>query len=68
MGKTTSISWTDRTFNTWWGCKKVSDACDHCYAEADAKRYGFNIWGPGAPRRIMSDETWKQPIKWDTDS
>lgn len=68
MGKITSISWTDRTFNPWWGCTKVSAACDHCYAEADAKRYGFDIWGPGAARRIMSDETWKQPLKWDTEA
>ena len=68
MGKTTGISWTDRTFNPWWGCTKVSDACDNCYAEAVAKRYGFDIWGPGAPRRTMSDETWKQPLKWDTEA
>ena len=23
----------DHTFNLWWGCTKVSPACDHCYAE-----------------------------------
>ena len=68
MGKITGISWTDCTFNPWWGCTKVSDACDHCYAEADAKRYGFDIWGPGAARRIMSDETWRQPLKWDREA
>lgn len=33
MGKTTSIAWTDHTFNPWWGCTRVSEGCDHCYAE-----------------------------------
>ena len=39
MGARTGISWTDKTFNAWWGCAKVSPACDFCYAERDAARY-----------------------------
>ena len=39
MGEKTGISWTDSTFNPWWGCTKVSGGCDHCYAETFAERF-----------------------------
>jgi protein gp37 len=60
------ISWTDHTFNPWWGCIKVSPGCEHCYAETLAHRYKFNVWGPAktTARRMMSENYWKQPIKW----
>jgi protein gp37 len=58
------ISWTDATFNPWWGCTKVSPACDNCYAERDSKRYGHSIWGKDAPRRFFSDKHWEAPLKW----
>lgn len=65
MGETTGISWTDHTFNPWWGCTKVSPGCDNCYAEALDKRRGFAHWGAGAPRRVMSDHYWNEPLRWD---
>lgn len=65
MAKKSKISWTDSTFNPWWGCEKVSPACDACYAERDAKRYGFSVWGKGAPRRFLSDNHWDGPLHWD---
>lgn len=68
MSKNSSIEWTHHTFNPWWGCVKVSAACDHCYAETWANRLGFDIWGPNSERRILSDNAWKQPIKWDRDA
>jgi protein gp37 len=68
MGKTTRISWTDCTFNAWWGCTKVSDACDHCYSEALAKRCGYDIWGKGKPRLILSDKNWAQPLRWNAEA
>lgn len=71
MSETTGISWTDATFNPWWGCTKVSPACDNCYAERDSKRYGFSdtgsqfpIWGKDSQRRFFGDKHWSQPIKW----
>jgi len=64
MAETTGISWCDATFNPWWGCTKVSPACDSCYAERDAKRYGFDIWGPGKERRYFGDKHWNEPRKW----
>lgn len=51
MGATTGIAWTDATVNFWWGCTKVSPACDHCYAEATDRRSGGSHWGLGVPRR-----------------
>lgn len=68
MGDTTGIAWTDSTFNPWMGCTKVSEACTHCYAERDTKRYGLVEWGPDAARRRTSAENWKKPRRWDREA
>lgn len=68
MGQTTQISWTDHTFNSWWGCTKVSAGCDHCYAEAFDKRVGGEHWGKGVPRRIFGDAHWNQPLRWNREA
>lgn len=65
MGESTSISWTDHTFNPWWGCTRVSPGCENCYAETFDKRVGGDHWGPGKPRRVFSDKHWLEPLKWD---
>lgn len=65
MGENTKIEWARHTFNPWYGCTKVSPACDFCYAEAWAKRSGLVEWGPHAPRRRSSPANWKEPLKWD---
>lgn len=64
MGEKTAIEWCDKTFNTHWGCTKVSPACHHCYAETFSKRLGLPIWGDNAPRRFFSDAHWNEPVKW----
>jgi protein gp37 len=64
MGKT-AIEWATYTFNPWWGCVNVSPACDHCYAESLANRFGFKIWGKDAPRRFFGDKHWEEPVRWD---
>lgn len=66
MAKDTGISWTNHTFNPWWGCTKVghSPACDGCYAERLSERFGFKIWGNEAPRRYFGDKHWNEPLKW----
>lgn len=66
--KNSKIEWTHHTFNPWWGCVKVSEACAHCYAERDAKRYGHDVWGPDKPRRFQSDKYWEAPLQWDRDA
>ena len=64
MGADTKIEWCDHTFNPWWGCTKIAQGCTNCYAEGQSKRYGHEVWGKDAPRRFMSDNHWRQPLKW----
>ena len=66
MAENSAISWTDHTFNPWWGCTKVGPGCDHCYAETFDKRVGGDHWGAGAPRRLVKD--WSKPRKWNRDA
>lgn len=68
MAKNSQIEWTHHTFNPWWGCTKVSPACDNCYAELWAKRMGHQLWGQRAARRSFSDAHWKEPLVWNTDA
>lgn len=70
MGKDSKVSWTDHTWNPWWGCTKLTDRreCDRCYAEGFAKRVGRNCWGPKAERRIASEKVWNDPIRWDREA
>lgn len=68
MGKDSRIEWTHHTFNPWWGCVRVSAACDHCYADAWAKRLGEDLWGPHSERRFFSDAHWKEPLKWNREA
>lgn len=65
MGKNSKIEWTDHTFNPWIGCTKVSPGCDNCYAEITAGRFKMAEWGAGKPRRLSSDDYWKQPLAWE---
>ncbi|MCP5018382.1 MAG: DUF5131 family protein, partial [Ketobacter sp.] len=68
MAENSKIEWCDHTFNPWAGCQPVSPACDHCYAEADTKRYGYVQWGPKADRRRTGAGTWEKPLKWNREA
>jgi protein gp37 len=68
MGKNSGISWTDHTFNPWWGCVKVSAGCEHCYAETQANRFAPNLWGPGSDRRMFSNAHWNEPYIWNKEA
>jgi len=68
MAKNSHIEWTNHTFNPWWGCQKVSPACDNCYAETWAKRVGRTLWGQDAPRRFFGDTHWTEPLKWNREA
>ncbi len=65
MGEATEISWAHSTFNPWWGCSRVSPACDHCYAETFAHRLGMDLWGRDEPRRFFDDKHWREPLRWE---
>lgn len=71
MAESTGISWTDATWNTIIGCSKVSEGCNHCYAETWAMRYGHSV-NPWAerfaeenvkfkPHKMNLPRTWKEP-------
>ncbi len=68
MAEYSRIEWTDHTFNPWWGCVRVSPGCEHCYAEAWAKRVGEKVWGVSSPRRFFGPKHWKDVLKWDREA
>ncbi|MEV0649876.1 DUF5131 family protein [Phytomonospora sp. NPDC050363] len=39
MALTTTIEWTDTSWNPITGCVQVSPGCDHCYAKTFAERF-----------------------------
>lgn len=69
MSNTTTIEWTDATWNFVTGCQEVSPGCDHCYAKVFAERFrsveghpyeqGFDLklW----PARLTLPLSWKKP-------
>lgn len=64
MADQTQISWTDHTFNPWWGCTKIAPGCDNCYAAALDKRTGGDYWAPKqAPRRTKL-ANWRKVMRW----
>lgn len=67
MAETTQIEWTDRTFNPWTGCTKITPGCDNCYAEGWSKRSGHVRWG-NFPRKRTTDAYWKAPLAWERDA
>lgn len=67
MAEVTNIEWTDRTFNPWTGCTKISPGCDNCYAEGWSKRSGHVKWG-NHPRKRTTEAYWKAPLAWERDA
>jgi protein gp37 len=64
MAENTNIQWCEHTFNPTWGCSKISEGCEACYAKEWAERWGHEVWGPRAPRRTFGDAHWREPHKW----
>lgn len=59
MAETTGIEWTDRTWNPWYGCTKVSPGCAHCYMFREQTRYR------GTPEVVQrSKTTFTEPLRW----
>lgn len=53
MAGTSSIEWTDKTWNPVRGCTRVSPGCVNCYAESVAARFS----GPGLPYEGLAKRT-----------
>lgn len=65
MTERSLIEWTDHSFSGWFGCTKVSAACDNCYAEKwTVNRFHKAGWGSRAARVRAADSTWQQPLSW----
>lgn len=65
MGTSTTIAWTDKTYNPWIGCQIVTEAeCGDCYARRWAARHRLNVWGPltHSPRHVT--RTGHDPLSW----
>lgn len=66
MANSTTIEWTDATWNPVTGCTKISPGCDHCYAERFSERFrgthghpfetGFDL--------TLRPERLEQPLRW----
>jgi len=66
MADSSSIEWTDSTWNPVTGCTEVSPGCDHCYAKTFAERWrgtpghyferGFDV--------VLRPERLGQPLSW----
>lgn len=64
--KDSAIEWTDSTWNPVTGCDKVSNGCDHCYAERMAKRLqamGVERYTQGFRLRVHHDLI-ELPLQW----
>lgn len=62
----TSIEWTDVTWNPVRGCVKVSPGCKHCYAEAFAERFRGVPGHPyeqGFDPRVVPEKL-GEPLRW----
>ena len=69
MAQTSSIEWTEATWNPVTGCSEVSPGCAHCYAKVFAERWrgvpghpyeqGFDLrlW----PERLGAPLKWRKP-------
>ncbi|ALS23773.1 DUF5131 family protein [Paenibacillus naphthalenovorans] len=66
MATTSSIEWTEATWNPVTGCTKISEGCRNCYAATMAKRLhamrnpryinGFNV--------TLHEDLLQLPLKW----
>lgn len=60
----TKIEWTDETWNPVTGCTKVSEGCDHCYAETIAHRFTGTKAYPNGFDVTLRPERLDQPLRW----
>src|SRR5687768_7927310 len=59
MVASTTIEWTNTTWNPVRGCSRISPGCEHCYAERMAHRFS----GSGQPYEGLTRSSKTGP-KW----
>src|SRR4051794_17920383 len=68
MAATSTIEWTDATWNPLRGCTKISPGCKHCYAETFAERFRGVPGHPyeqGFDLRLVPEKL-AEPLRWKT--
>jgi protein gp37 len=68
MAETSTIEWTDATWNPVRGCTKISPGCTNCYAERFAERFRGVSGHPfefGFDLRLVGDKL-TAPLRWKT--
>lgn len=66
MSASSTIEWTDATWNPVRGCTKISPGCKHCYAEAFAERFRGVPGHPyeqGFDLRLVPEKLC-EPLRW----
>src|SRR5882672_769223 len=66
MSATSTIEWTDATWNPVRGCTKISPGCKRCYAETFAERFRGVPGHPyeqGFDLRLVPNKL-REPLKW----
>src|SRR5216684_6161385 len=66
MSATSTIEWTDATWNPVTGCTRVSPGCDHCYALTFAERFRGVIGHPyeqGFDLKLWPERL-ELPLRW----
>jgi protein gp37 len=66
MADSTTIEWTDSTWNPVTGCTKISAGCDNCYAERLSERFRGVAGHPfksGFDLTLRPDRL-EQPLRW----
>jgi protein gp37 len=68
MSETSSIEWTDATWNPVRGCTKISPGCKNCYANVFAERFRGvpnHPYEQGFDLRLVPEKL-EEPLKWKT--
>lgn len=64
MGDNSNIEWTDATWNPSVGCRKVSEGCEHCYAERLVEGRMRARYPGGFGQVVLHHERLDQPLRW----
>lgn len=64
MAESSSIEWTDATWNPVTGCSKVSPGCAHCYAERIAERFRGTRGFPSGFDISLRHDKLQLPLSW----
>ncbi len=59
--------WWTKSWNPTTGCSKISEACDHCYAERMARRFAGRAGYPGGKdyfKPTFHPHRLEEPFKW----